>query len=46
MEPYDVNEYRQMKANDIEQFLKLAKSVQNDERVPVNFSARTMTRVR
>ena len=46
MEPYDVNEYRQMKANEIEQFLKLAKSVQNDERVPVNFSARAMTRVR
>jgi len=35
-----------MKANDTEQFLKLAKSVQNNERVPVNFSARVMTRVR
>ena len=46
MEPYDVNGYRQMKVNDTEQFLKLAKSVQNDERVPVNFSARVMTRVR
>ena len=46
MEPYDVNEYRQMKSIDTDQFLKLAKSVQYDERVPVNFSARTMTRVR
>ena len=36
-----------MTANEIEKkLLKLAKSVQNDERVPVNFSARVMTRVR
>ena len=36
-----------MAANEIEKkLLKLAKSVQNDERAPVNFSARVMTRVR
>ena len=36
-----------MIANEIEKkLLKLAKSVQNDKRVPVNFSARVMTRVR
>ena len=36
-----------MTANEIEKkLLKLAKSVQNDERAPVNFSARVMTRVR
>ena len=36
-----------MTANEIEKkLLKLAKSVQNDKRVPLNFSARVMTRVR
>ena len=36
-----------MTANEIEKkLLKLAKSVQNDKRAPVNFSARVMTRVR
>ena len=47
MKPHDVNEYGQMEANETEQqFLKLAKSVQNDDRMPDGFPARVMARVR
>ena len=47
MKPNDVNEDWQMKANEIEQqFLKLAKTVQPDERVPGGFAARVMSQVR
>ena len=47
MKPHDVNKYGQMKANETEQqFLKLAKSVQNDDRMPVGFAARVMARIR
>ncbi|HJN82440.1 MAG: hypothetical protein QF749_08250 [Verrucomicrobiota bacterium] len=47
MKPNDVNKYRHMKANETEQqFLKLAKTVPTDERVPGGFAARMMARVR
>ena len=46
MKPNDVNEDWQMKANEIEQqFLKLAKTVQPDERVPGGFAARVMSQI-
>ena len=47
MKPHDVNEYWQMKANETEQqFLKLAKTVHTDERMPDGFAARVMVRIR
>jgi hypothetical protein len=47
VKPNDVNKYRHMKANETEQqFLKLAKTVPTDERVPGGFAARMMARVR
>ncbi|HJN91038.1 MAG TPA: hypothetical protein QGG93_11970 [Verrucomicrobiota bacterium] len=47
MKPNDVNEYRQMKAHETEQqFLKLAKTVPTDERVPGGFATRVMEQVR
>ena len=47
MKSNDVNEDWQMKANEIEQqFLKLAKTVQSDERVPGDFAARMMAQIR
>jgi hypothetical protein len=42
-----VNEHGQMEANETEQqFLKLAKTVQTDERVPDGFAARVMAQVK
>jgi ribosomal protein L39E len=46
VKPDDVNKQWQMKANKTEQkFLKLAKTVQSDERVPGGFAARVMAQV-
>jgi len=47
VKPNDVNEDRQMKANETEQqFLELAKTVHTDERVPGGFATRVMARIR